>query len=725
MEASDLAQWKRFAAKGGIGKCTAIVDCAAETPGDLMFFQEDEITVLTPIEGQEGRYLGYCEGVVGQFSGDDVRFHGKLKTTVAVRRITGVSTPSTSSLGHASPPLPAQESSFSSSEPQSQATSRAASPSASPSLLSPRHTTRISTEQLSKYTLPTIPPSSSATSALLSPTREPTEAATSRSSLTSATETSLPHTPGDITENEHEAADPGVRAERNSASPRHSAEAPEKHHARAGDVVNALLEKVRYRDTTSSFGDDPLSLRDSVATMSSRADSLPLIPNAFRGSMIEEEEEEEDLQDGEEDTQNPDGEEFGIRDSIASSLTSSPPPRFSKPPPLSGSNPPPLDEDPLTTRDATRDSIASSYIKQSGVRDSVASSHYDDDEGVRASMASSDGGFGIGMQFIQGLIGNPTARSAESGYDDEEDDDEDVGSGRVTSMFTDESFHLPDWGTAARLPTQQEEDEVEEPSSLGAATTTRTSLEDKDPTPPANPASPVPNSSVPHTRTPSPRSSVSSYADEHNPQPAATSPSRLDGQADRRSMHSVDVVPTGSPDRCPETFESPTEAEFDPNGTSFLPGPQSPGFPGSGSEAGGSYYEEDLDIYDNYRYSRFSMLSRKSRKSQINMSFPDPSTMPALEDTIGSFPLPPPLNTSRTLPLRSDSSDRFVTSPKSASSFSQSSKGKQTSPNRFDFPPQPIQPLVLSTRKQLSVDTAPLLRRRDHSRPSPSNLRAP
>ncbi|KIO24915.1 hypothetical protein M407DRAFT_41210, partial [Tulasnella calospora MUT 4182] len=86
MDASELSRWKRFAAKGGIGACTAIVDCAAETPGDLMFFQDDEITVLMPIEGQEGRYMGYCEGVVGQFTAADVRFHGPLKISVASRR---------------------------------------------------------------------------------------------------------------------------------------------------------------------------------------------------------------------------------------------------------------------------------------------------------------------------------------------------------------------------------------------------------------------------------------------------------------------------------------------------------------------------------------------------------------------------------------------------------------------------------------------------------------
>jgi hypothetical protein len=39
MEASELARWTRFAAKGGIGKCTALQDCVAEAIEDLMFLK--------------------------------------------------------------------------------------------------------------------------------------------------------------------------------------------------------------------------------------------------------------------------------------------------------------------------------------------------------------------------------------------------------------------------------------------------------------------------------------------------------------------------------------------------------------------------------------------------------------------------------------------------------------------------------------------------------------
>ena len=39
MDATDLARWTRFAAKGGIGKCTAVQDCIAESTEDLMFLK--------------------------------------------------------------------------------------------------------------------------------------------------------------------------------------------------------------------------------------------------------------------------------------------------------------------------------------------------------------------------------------------------------------------------------------------------------------------------------------------------------------------------------------------------------------------------------------------------------------------------------------------------------------------------------------------------------------
>lgn len=39
MDAAELARWTRFAAKGGIGKCTAVKDCVAKSGDDLMFLK--------------------------------------------------------------------------------------------------------------------------------------------------------------------------------------------------------------------------------------------------------------------------------------------------------------------------------------------------------------------------------------------------------------------------------------------------------------------------------------------------------------------------------------------------------------------------------------------------------------------------------------------------------------------------------------------------------------
>lgn len=39
MDAAELARWTRFAGKGGIGKGTAVQDCVAKNPEDLMFLK--------------------------------------------------------------------------------------------------------------------------------------------------------------------------------------------------------------------------------------------------------------------------------------------------------------------------------------------------------------------------------------------------------------------------------------------------------------------------------------------------------------------------------------------------------------------------------------------------------------------------------------------------------------------------------------------------------------
>lgn len=58
MDAADLGRWTRFAAKGGIGKCTAVKDCVAQGRDDLMFLVGDEIVVLMQLgEEKEGVFL--------------------------------------------------------------------------------------------------------------------------------------------------------------------------------------------------------------------------------------------------------------------------------------------------------------------------------------------------------------------------------------------------------------------------------------------------------------------------------------------------------------------------------------------------------------------------------------------------------------------------------------------------------------------------------------------
>ncbi|KAF7798221.1 hypothetical protein EIP86_009438 [Pleurotus ostreatoroseus] len=86
MDANELGRWTRFAAKGGIGKCTATQDCIAEGAEDLMFMKGDDIVVLMQLPGEDDMYLGYCESVVGRFRGSDVQFHSRLKKPVMTKR---------------------------------------------------------------------------------------------------------------------------------------------------------------------------------------------------------------------------------------------------------------------------------------------------------------------------------------------------------------------------------------------------------------------------------------------------------------------------------------------------------------------------------------------------------------------------------------------------------------------------------------------------------------
>lgn len=46
MDAAELARWTRFATKGGIGKCSAIRDCIAESAEDLMFLKVSSFQLM-------------------------------------------------------------------------------------------------------------------------------------------------------------------------------------------------------------------------------------------------------------------------------------------------------------------------------------------------------------------------------------------------------------------------------------------------------------------------------------------------------------------------------------------------------------------------------------------------------------------------------------------------------------------------------------------------------
>ncbi|KXN81862.1 hypothetical protein AN958_03598 [Leucoagaricus sp. SymC.cos] len=103
MDAAQLARWTRFAVKGGIGRCTGVNNCIAQTSEDLMVMG-DEIVVLMRIPDTEDVYLGFCEGVIGRFHGQDVRFHGKVKKSIVTKRssVSVAKTPSPS-VDHSTP----------------------------------------------------------------------------------------------------------------------------------------------------------------------------------------------------------------------------------------------------------------------------------------------------------------------------------------------------------------------------------------------------------------------------------------------------------------------------------------------------------------------------------------------------------------------------------------------------------------------------------------------
>ncbi|KAL0581386.1 hypothetical protein V5O48_000650 [Marasmius crinis-equi] len=155
MDAVELSRWTRFAAKGGIGKCSAIQDCVAEGEQDLMFLKDDEITVLMQIPDIDGVYLGYCEGVVGRFNRSDVHFHSKLKKPVMTKRSSVVQakspTPSLISPATPSPAIPPSpsRSSYTPLLPKSPSPISSSSSSPPPVLLYPISSKRTSSARSS------------------------------------------------------------------------------------------------------------------------------------------------------------------------------------------------------------------------------------------------------------------------------------------------------------------------------------------------------------------------------------------------------------------------------------------------------------------------------------------------------------------------------------------------------------------------------------------------
>ncbi|KAG2183345.1 hypothetical protein INT43_006350 [Umbelopsis isabellina] len=63
---------RRFAETGGLGSCVGKFDIMAEDADDLMFLAGERIIVLKYLF--DDQYLGYCEGVVGNFNAENVHF---------------------------------------------------------------------------------------------------------------------------------------------------------------------------------------------------------------------------------------------------------------------------------------------------------------------------------------------------------------------------------------------------------------------------------------------------------------------------------------------------------------------------------------------------------------------------------------------------------------------------------------------------------------------------
>ncbi|CAO0795742.1 unnamed protein product [Mucor circinelloides] len=72
IDTMTLSELKEFAEKGGLGACVSKADVLATTPQELMYLQGERIIVLKHIENDI--YMGYCEGVIGNFNAESVHF---------------------------------------------------------------------------------------------------------------------------------------------------------------------------------------------------------------------------------------------------------------------------------------------------------------------------------------------------------------------------------------------------------------------------------------------------------------------------------------------------------------------------------------------------------------------------------------------------------------------------------------------------------------------------
>ncbi|OBZ85755.1 TBC1 domain family member 10A [Choanephora cucurbitarum] len=75
VDSMGLSELKAFAERGGLGACVSKADVLANSPEELMYLQgklDNTIIVLKHIE--DDIYMGYCEGVVGNFNAENVHF---------------------------------------------------------------------------------------------------------------------------------------------------------------------------------------------------------------------------------------------------------------------------------------------------------------------------------------------------------------------------------------------------------------------------------------------------------------------------------------------------------------------------------------------------------------------------------------------------------------------------------------------------------------------------